>query len=88
MVRMDIPQQGELPIRVAICAWCKPKNRAGELGAELGSISHGICARHLKQFKLELQKRKGVAPASPAAVGRTRRSKTLTIFHPELNYHV
>ena len=36
---------------VAVCAWCKPKER----GTEIGAVSHGICLRHLRNIKLELQ---------------------------------
>jgi hypothetical protein len=41
--------QIEFPLAVSVCAWCKPKER----GAVLGSLSHGICLRHLKKMKLE-----------------------------------
>lgn len=44
--------QAEFPMRVAICAWCKPKER----GEALGAISHGICLRHLKKVRLDLLK--------------------------------
>ena len=43
--------QIEMPIPVAVCAWCKPK----ELGAGVGAVSHGICPRHLKNIRLEMQ---------------------------------
>jgi len=34
--------QPEFPLRVVVCAWCKPR----ELGATIGALSHGICPRH------------------------------------------
>jgi hypothetical protein len=46
-----ITQQIEFPLVVAVCAWCKPR----ELGARLGALSHGICPRHLRKMKLELE---------------------------------
>jgi hypothetical protein len=42
--------QVEFPLSVAVCAWCAPKER----GKGLGSISHGICMRHLRKLKLEM----------------------------------
>jgi hypothetical protein len=42
-------RQIEFPLAVAVCAWCKPKERRPALGA----VSHGICMRHLKKLKLE-----------------------------------
>ena len=50
--------QIEFPLAVAVCAWCRPR----ELGAGLGALSHGICPRHLKKMKLELQRTGGAAP--------------------------
>jgi len=47
--------QLDLSLRVAICAWCKPRTPLGEIG----SLSHGICPRHLRKVKLELQ---GILP--------------------------
>jgi hypothetical protein len=44
-------RQSVFPLRVAVCAWCQPK----ELGAGLGALSHGICPRHLRDLELELQ---------------------------------
>jgi hypothetical protein len=41
--------QTEFPLQVAVCAWCKPKER----NAVLGALTHGICLRHLKKLKLE-----------------------------------
>ena len=68
--------QPEFPLRVAVCAWCKPR----ELGATVGALSHGICPRHLREMKLKLQNspRGGEsAPVRPQA-GRSRRlSKSL-----------
>jgi hypothetical protein len=48
--------QTEFSLSVAVCAWCKPRER----GAGLGAISHGICLRHLRKLKLEVQ---GLLPA-------------------------
>lgn len=47
--------QLDLSLRVAVCAWCKPREPLGEIG----SLSHGICPRHLRKFKLEAQ---GILP--------------------------
>jgi hypothetical protein len=47
--------QLDLSLRVSICAWCKPRAPLGEIG----SLSHGICPRHLRKVKLELQ---GILP--------------------------
>jgi hypothetical protein len=44
-----------LSLRVAVCAWCKPR-----ADAEFRTHSHGICPRHLRKFKLEAQ---GIAPS-------------------------
>jgi hypothetical protein len=44
--------QTEFPMRVAVCAWCKPKER----GEGLGAISHGICLRHLRKVRMDLLK--------------------------------
>jgi len=41
--------QIEFSLAVPVCAWCKPRER----GAVAGSLSHGICLRHLKKLKLE-----------------------------------
>jgi hypothetical protein len=45
-------EQIEFPLRVAVCAWCRPKER----GDTLGAISHGICPRHLRKLRLQLDK--------------------------------
>ena len=47
--------QLDLSLQFAICAWCKPHER----GSGVGSLSHGICPRHLRRFKLES---KGLLP--------------------------
>ncbi len=44
-------EQTEFSLKVAICAWCRPHER----GAGLGAVSHGICLRHLRDLKLQLQ---------------------------------
>ena len=54
--------QIEFPLAVSVCAWCKPK----EPDAVRGSLSHGICPRHLKRLKLE---------ARGLVVKRSRRGK-------------
>jgi hypothetical protein len=67
--------QPEFPLRVAVCAWCKPR----ELGATLGALSHGICPRHFREMKLKLQNsRRGGegVPVRPQA-GRSRRLSKL-----------
>ena len=79
MSRLDYPgkpgaesaaHQSVLPLRVAVCAWCKPR----ELGAGLGALSHGICPRHFREMKIKLQNR--LAGSEEAPVGsRTRRSR-------------
>ena len=46
-----IANQIEFPMPVAVCAWCKPKER----GQGFGLLTHGICLRHLRQMKLEAQ---------------------------------
>ena len=46
-----IGAQTEFSLRVAVCAWCKPHER----GSGLGAISHGICLRHLRHLKLQMQ---------------------------------
>ena len=42
----------EMSLSVAVCAWCKPKER----GNGIGSVSHGICMKHLRKFRIEMQK--------------------------------
>ena len=41
----------EFPLRVAVCAWCKPRER----GTTLGAMSHGICLRHFREMRSKLQ---------------------------------
>ena len=60
--------QTEFPLSVAVCAWCKPS----ELGGSLGAISHGICPRHLRKMKIQLlrmakprRRRRSVLPEIP-----------------------
>ena len=43
--------QLDLSLSVAVCAWCKPRVPTGEPGV----LSHGICPRHLRKVKFELQ---------------------------------
>jgi len=82
---MSASLQNEFPMRVAVCAWCKPKNRGAELGASLGAISHGICPRHLKQLRLELEMQKAVEHLALTAKSQSRRRK-VALNHPELTY--
>ncbi len=46
-----IASQTEFGLSVAVCAWCRPDER----GSRLGAVSHGICLRHLRKLKLEVQ---------------------------------
>ena len=50
--------QIEFPLRVAVCAWCRPE----KCGSVAGELSHGICLRHLRKLKLELR---GIAAKRP-----------------------
>jgi len=50
-----IAAQIEFPLTVAVCAWCKPGNQA--TGA--GTLSHGICLKHLRKLKLQAR---GISP--------------------------
>jgi hypothetical protein len=59
--------QIELPLSVPVCAWCKPDTGRG-LNAAL--ISHGICARHLKELKMSLN-----PPAAGSAKAPPRPSR-------------
>jgi hypothetical protein len=59
-------QQIEFPLGVAVCAWCEPV----EPGASVGEFSHGICPRHLKKLKLELNPRNVRLPQPRAKSGR------------------
>ena len=63
-----ISQQIEFPLGVAVCAWCRPR----ELGAGLGALSHGICPRHLRKMKLDLQRTAGAVPKRPSRRGRVQ----------------
>jgi hypothetical protein len=58
-----IASQIEFPLAVAVCAWCKPRDQ----GALAGSLSHGICLRHLKKMKLEAR---GLPAKRPRVAGR------------------
>jgi hypothetical protein len=62
--------QIEFPLAVAVCAWCKPDKG----GAVMGSLSHGICLRHLKKLKLE---------ARGLLVKRSRRGRGTGLPRPE-----
>ena len=77
--------QSEFPLRVAVCAWCKPKNRGAGPDNSPGPVSHGICPRHFKKLKLELQSKKNGGHAAPATARRSRPRKAV-FNHPQLNY--
>ena len=82
---MTVAVQSEFPLRVAVCAWCKPKKRSADPGKSLGSISHGICPRHFKKMKQELSMKK--VPDHPAhAIAAPSRRRRSPLSHPELNY--
>lgn len=85
-VPMPVSLQCEFQLRVPVCAWCQPKSRGVELGAGLGAISHGICPRHLKKLRLELQQRKEAGQAVHPAAAHSARRKAVS-NHPELKYH-
>jgi hypothetical protein len=59
-------QQTELPLSVAICAWCRPDVR----GTSLGAVSHGICPKHLRKLKLQLLGQAGPRPSRSNRGGR------------------
>lgn len=82
---MIVPLQSEFSLLVPVCAWCKTKNRGVDLGPGLGSISHGICPRHLKKIKLDLQMKKDDGHPAPATAARSRR-RGEAFNHPELTY--
>ena len=42
------PRQTEFPLRVPLCAWCRPATRGEEM------IPHGICPRHFRKMKQQL----------------------------------
>lgn len=46
-----VARQIEFPLRVAVCAWCRP-GAAREDGEPL---SHGICPRHLREIEFQLR---------------------------------
>ena len=66
----NVVRQTEFPLRVAICAWCNPRDRA----ANMGAMSHGICPRHFREMKIKLQIRRS---GGETALGdhRPRRSE-------------
>jgi hypothetical protein len=57
-------RQIELPMTFAVCAWCKP----APAGEGFAVWSHGICPRHLRRMRLDLQKkpRKSRKVATPS----------------------
>jgi hypothetical protein len=65
-------EQIELPLRVTVCAWCKPDARQG---MDVGLISHGICPRHLKKLKLSLNQLASKAPIPPRRRSRRKRQR-------------
>ncbi len=82
---MTVPLQSEFPLQVVVCAWCKPRNRGADPGNSPGPISHGICPRHLKKLKLELQMKKAGSHPVSATVAHPRR-RWAVLNHPQLNY--
>jgi len=62
--------QTEFPLRVAVCAWCEPRER----GATIGALSHGICPRHFREMKIQLQISRSGREAQPAG-SQTRASR-------------
>jgi hypothetical protein len=67
----SVAHQSALPFRVAICAWCKPR----EIGSGLGDVSHGICPRHFREMKANLQDVRSGRAGEPVGP-RARRSPT------------
>ena len=63
-------RQSVFPLRVAVCAWCKPR----ELGAGVGALSHGICPRHFREMKIKLEGRLPGREGAPVGQ-RTRRPR-------------
>ena len=61
--------QEELPLQVAVCAWCKPDT----LGSSIGEVSHGICPRHLRRLHFEIR----------GIVIKRRRRSSLRTLGPE-----
>ncbi len=45
-------KQIEFPLLVPVCAWCKPSLKRNP---DARDISHGICPRHLKAMRLQIQ---------------------------------
>ncbi len=45
--------QTEFPLSFPICAWCRPRGLIPHHAA--GTVSHGICLRHLRKLKLSVQ---------------------------------
>jgi hypothetical protein len=77
---VNVVCQTEFPLRVAVCAWCKPRDR----GANIGALSHGICPRHFREMKIELQIRR--AGGDETLVGhRSRRTRRLGRLTGDVN---
>ncbi|HWV99875.1 MAG TPA: hypothetical protein VNZ64_09310 [Candidatus Acidoferrum sp.] len=68
-----IAAQIEFPLVVAVCAWCKPQNRA----ASIGTLSHGICLKHLRKLKLQAR---GLTPKRAARTGRESSGVTVPLL--------
>lgn len=81
---MMVPLQCEFPLRVAVCAWCKPQDRGVDPGATLDPVSHGICPRHLRKLKQKLQVAKNLGLSMHPTAVHSRRAGAFR--HPELNY--
>jgi hypothetical protein len=72
-------RQSVFPLRVAVCAWCKPR----ELGAGVGALSHGICPRHFREMKFKLQSSQPDR-AGESVGSRARRSRKLSPSDEEI----
>lgn len=65
--------QIEMPLPVAVCAWCKPHER----GSGVGAVSHGICMKHLRKFRMQIQEMNTKKHPRPAAQHARRETLSL-----------
>jgi hypothetical protein len=49
---VSVEHQTEFILPVAVCAWCKP----GSTGTGSTVLSHGICPRHLRKMRSQMEK--------------------------------
>ena len=71
-------RQIEFPLTVAVCAWCRPR----EVGTGVAAWSHGICPRHLRMMKLEVQRLIGATPrccSRPGRIPSPREAESLSL---------